>query len=353
MKVQGYVEKHKVLQFRGFATFIPLLSFHKPSPPPATPYFVVLAWNHPLFFSLFSSLLLWAWIGVMQWKKRCIVDVFSSFAWTRQRTASNMGAERKELTCQAMEVLTALENKSSWSLHGALCGVGSTTQAQLTTGSRFFQEHWTTTAWPRGLDWLNPESETGFQTWKMLLLTRCLCTTHQAWYWFWQMKMAQIELSEILLWTSVYLSCFCLVRIKHVLNSLCVLKRTQYLWSTQTPKCHRKIAILALEQELGSRQWLGYGQNVAFRRKVAMKCLIHWWKDAEGSIEWDQTVSWSFAIIFAIGQPQVSWITLIVWFFFKFWVLSFVSPKTIFSFFSDSIFHVCKCLIKKRITWAT
>lgn len=94
----------------------------------------------------------------------------------------------------------------------------------------------------------DPEAQTGFQTWKMLLLTRCLCTTHKAWLWFWQMKMSQIELSEILLWTSVHLSSFCLGRIKHVLNSLCVLKRTQHLWSTQTPKSHGRIIILTLEQ---------------------------------------------------------------------------------------------------------
>lgn len=36
-KVQGYAVKHRVLQLRGFATFIPLFSSHKPSPPPAPP----------------------------------------------------------------------------------------------------------------------------------------------------------------------------------------------------------------------------------------------------------------------------------------------------------------------------
>lgn len=76
---------------------------------------MVLAWNYPVFFSLFSSLLLWAWIGVAQSKKCCIVDIFSSFAWTRQHIVSDMGAERRQLTCWAMQATAALENKCSWS----------------------------------------------------------------------------------------------------------------------------------------------------------------------------------------------------------------------------------------------
>lgn len=116
---------------------------------------IFLAWNHPVFFSLFSSLLLRTWIGVVQWKKCCIADVFSSFTWTRQCIVSDTGAERSKLTCWAMQATAALENKCSWSLHGALCGVGWTAQTQLSTGSCFLQARWTTTAWSRSLDWFS------------------------------------------------------------------------------------------------------------------------------------------------------------------------------------------------------